>query len=301
MKSLSLPLLAALLIGGCATQGEPSTEGGAGGDARLPENQTAILRVAKATSAPVIDGTVDETWAGAETCEVLVREAFGGGDVFVVKLKAMRHGEALYLLAQWDDSTKSDMRDPYVWNKDKSQYERPTKPDDQFAIQFPLTGDFDISMLTLLKEYSADVWHWKAGRGNPMGYVDDKRHLISKTEIKGSKQYDLGGHGTVFIARPMDEGNAAYKVKETPKEFAGDAIDSFEHREPSGSVADVRGKGVHNGKGWTLEICRKLNTGHADDAVIDPAKDNTCAIAVLNDELYWDHSVSQIIIMRFEK
>lgn len=62
-------------------------------------------------------------------------------------------------------------------------------------------------MLTTIYEYTADVWHWKAGRGNPVGWVDD--------------------------------------------------------------------------------------------AIIDPTQDNICAIAVLDDELYWDHSVSSKIKLRF--
>ena len=76
-------------------------------------------------------------------------------------------------------------------------------------------------------------------------------------------------------------------------------VDSFEQRQPGGSLADVRGKGIHDAKNWTLEMSRKFNTGHNDDAVIDPSKDNICAIAVLDDELYWEHSVSSLITLRF--
>ena len=46
-------------------------------------------------------------------------------------------------------------------------------------------------------------------------------------------------------------------------------------------------------------MSRRFNTGHADDAVIDPKRDNLCAIAVLDDELYWEHSVSPVIVLRF--
>jgi hypothetical protein len=64
----------------------------------------------------------------------------------------------------------------------------------------------------------------------------------------------------------------------------------------------VRGKGVHDGKGWTLEMGRLFDTGHPeDDAVIDPRSDHRCAIAVLNDELYEEHSVSSLILLRFNE
>ena len=109
----------------------------------------------------------------------------------------------------------------------------------------------------------------------------------------------MGGHGSVYIARLMDEGTSSYSMKPKPTVFEGNVVDSFEQRQSGGSLADVRGKGMHDGKNWTLEMSRKFNTGHNDDAVIDSSKDNICAIAVLDDELYWEHSVSPVITLRF--
>ena len=83
------------------------------------------------------------------------------------------------------------------------------------------------------------------------------------------KEYSMGGHGKVYIARIPNEGKSSYYLKPKPKGFEGDLVNSFEHRQPTGSMADVRGKAVHDGKGWTLEISRKFNTDNADDAVID--------------------------------
>jgi hypothetical protein len=186
-----------------------------------------------------------------------------------------------------------------VWDPQKKEYSRPSKPDDQFALEFPIEGDFQLSMLTTQSEYVADVWHWKAGRGNPVGWVDDKRHIISGKPIESARKYEMGGHGTVYIARLMDEGTPSYALKPKPASNIGALVDSFEPREPSGSLADVRGKGVHDGRGWTLEMARRLNTGNSDDAVIDPDKDSPCAIAVLDDELYWHHSVSPLLLLRF--
>lgn len=261
----------------------------------------AVWESAKVAVAPGIDGEVDAAWSRAKAREVVVREALGGGNPITVTLRSVHTDDNLYVLAEWEDVTKSDMRDPFVWNKEKSQYDRPTRPDDQFALQFPLSGDFDISMLSMQKAFISDVWHWKAGRGNVAGWADDKRHIISQTEVEGAKRYDMGGHGAVYILRPVDAGTPAYKVQEPPKEYVGNLLDSFVAQVPKGSLADVRAKGVHNGKGWTLEMARAFNTGNADDATIDKSRDNTCAIAVLNDELYWDHSVSQTIRLRFLK
>ena len=263
-------------------------------------DQPALVWEAAYTSTPpTIDGRIDKVWGRAKPLTVVVREAFGGNNPRQVILRALYTDDMLYVLAQWPDVTRSDMRDPYVWDPRKNEYDRPTKPDDQFALEFPMRGDFGISMLATDRSFVADVWHWKAGRSNLGGWVDDKRHIIGQTPGGGAHEYQLGGHGSVYIARPMDEGTASYSVKPKPSEYVGDVINAFESREPSGSVADVRGKGVHDGKSWTLEISRKLNTGNPDDAVIDPSKDNPCAIAVLDDELYWHHSVSGLLLLQF--
>ena len=251
--------------------------------------------------APRIDGRIDSGWSNAKALTVTIREAIGGGASMDVVLRALHTNDSLYVLAQWPDTTRSDMRDPYIWNKDTNQYERPTKADDQFAIEFPLEGDFLISMLPEEHAYTADVWHWKAGRSNLDGWVDDKRHIISNVPVEKAKEYSMGGHTTVYISRPMDEGQAAYRTKPDPKAYAGDVIPSYEAQQPSASLTDIPGKGIHNGTGWTLELTRKFNTGNSDDAVIDPEQSIICAIAVLNDELYWNHSVSQEISLRFSE
>lgn len=251
-------------------------------------------------TAPRLDGLKDSVWAKATPVTVYVREAMGGDHPRPVILRALHTDDSIYIAAEWEDPTKSDMRDPYLWNAAQKNYERPSRPDDQFAIEFPISGDFAISMLTVEREYKADVWHWKAGRGNPIGWVDDKYHVISQSPVPNSKEHKLHSGRRVFIARVQDAGKPPYLLKPEPAAFAGDVVDSFVQQEPEGSMADIRGKGAHNGKGWFLEMGRKFATGHDDDAVIDPRKDNPCAIAILNDELYEEHSVSTLIHLRLK-
>lgn len=293
-----LKTIAALLIlaglCGCADRQRPE-----GPRAEHGSAAPAVWECAYTATPPKIDGVMDDVWRAAKPLTVTIREAIGGHSPKQVVLRALHTDDTLFVLARWTDATRSDMRDPYVWNAAKKLYERPSKPDDQFAITFPISGDFSFNMLTLKHRYVADVWHWKAGRGNPVGWVDDKRHIIGQEPTPKAREYSMGGRGKVYIARLMDEGTASYALKPPPDTFQGDTVDSFEPRQPTGSLADVRGKGVHDGKTWTLEMSRKFNTGHADDAVIDPARDNTCAIAILDDELNWNHSVSQPITLRF--
>jgi hypothetical protein len=248
---------------------------------------------------PQMDGQRDPLWAKAKPVTVQIREAMGGDHPRPVILRAPHTDDSLYIAAEWDDPTKSDMRDPYIWNPGQMKYDRPSKPDDQFAIEFPISGDFAISMLTVEREYKADVWHWKAGRGNPIGWVDDKYHVISQSPVPNGKEHKLHSGRRVFIARVQDAGKSPYVLKPEPVAFDGNMVDSFAQQQPDGSMADVRGKGAHNGKGWFLEMGRRFSTGHDDDAVIDPKKDTPCAIAVLNDGLYEEHSVSTLIHLRF--
>lgn len=267
---------------------------------RVSTAQTPLLWESSFTTiVPEIDGVIDDVWARSKPLTVEVREAVGGHNPRVVVLRALHTDDRIYVLAKWSDTTRSDMRDPYVWNAAKNVYERPSKPDDQFALEFPLSGDFAVSMLALSRDYTADVWHWKAGRGNPVGWVDDKRHIISQEPTENARQYSLGGRGMVYIARLMDRGTPSYVLQEAPQRFSGEVVDSFRSQTPSGSLADVRGKATHDGKAWTLEMSRQFNTHHDDDVTLDPNDEILCAIAVLDDELYWRHSVSPLLELRF--
>jgi len=286
-----LSMVGALSLLGCVSSHDVQDGG---------ETSPPVWEATYTPTPPAIDGRIDAVWDNARPLNVTVRKAMGGGAPQKVVLRALFDSDRIYVLAQWPDSTRSDMRDPYVWDAVRKVYDRPTEADDQFALQFPISGDFRINMLST-RDFVADVWHWKAGRGNPAGWIDDKRHLIGKSAGENAKVYEMGGHEKISIARPMDAGGRSYSVKSKPTAFAGDTIDSFEPKQPSGSLADVRGKGVHDGSTWTLEISRKFDTGHADDAVLDRDRDNVCAIAVLDNELYWHHSVSGRLLLRFKQ
>jgi hypothetical protein len=270
------------------------------GDGWSRDASPVIWESTHVRTAPQMDGQRDSVWSKARPVTVTVREAMGGDHARPVILRALHTDDAIFIAAEWEDATKSDMRDPYIWNAGQKRYDRPSRPDDQFAIEFPLSGDFAISMLTVEREYKADVWHWKAGRGNPIGWVDDKYHVISQSPVPNGKEHKLHSGRRVFIARAQDAGKSPYAQKPEPVAFAGDLIDSFLQQEPDGSMADIRGKGSHTGKGWFLEMGRKFSTSRSDDAVIDPRKDNPCAVAVLDDELYEEHSVSTLIHLRLK-
>lgn len=253
------------------------------------------------TEAPKLDGKNETLWEQAPPLRVTVREALGGGAPVEVELRALHTDDSLYVLARWPDATASAQRDPYVWNAATNTYDRPTLADDQFALQFPLEGAFELNMLATGVAFTTDVWHWKAGRSNLDGWVDDKRHIIAQEPVDGALPYQLGGRAAVYIARPMDAGVQSYAALPVPETYTTDLVPSYIAQQPDGSQADVRGKGLHDGAGWTLEMGRRFDTGNADDAVIDPATTLECAIAILNDELFWNHSVSPKLVLHFQE
>ncbi|MHC4932921.1 MAG: ethylbenzene dehydrogenase-related protein, partial [Planctomycetota bacterium] len=61
---------------------------------------------------------------------------------------------------------------------------------------------------------------------------------------------------------------------------AGDTLPGYVHIIPRGSRADAQAKGQYSGGQWTVEICRLLDTGNADDARIEVDVDILFSIAV---------------------
>ena len=99
-----------------------------------PNKPPLIWEARYAATPPSIDGRIDEVWTLAKPLTVGVREALGGGSPVSVMLRALYTDDTLYVLAQWPDTTPSVQRDPYVWNPQTKEYDRPTKPDDQFCV-----------------------------------------------------------------------------------------------------------------------------------------------------------------------
>lgn len=114
------------------------------------------------------------------------------------------------------------------------------------------------------RPYRADIWFWKAARTDHAGYADDKMHLYHVHQQKKAKKL-LSKSGRIFYLRRMgDAGRAAYATV-LHDQFSGPTVSQFIFRNPEGSRADVRAKGVWQEGLWTIEWRRKLKTGHPDD------------------------------------
>ena len=226
-------VLGLFVLGGWGSARDAETQTGTR-PAAAPDESPLVWEASFTPNPPSIDGQIDNSWSKAKPLTVVVREALGGTRPRQVILRALYTDDSLYVLATWLDATRSDMRDPYVWDAKKNEYQRPTKPDDQFALEFPIEGEFQVNMLTTESAFVADVWHWKAGRGNPTGWVDDKRHIIGQSASAGGREYSLGGRATVHIARPTDDGEPPYTTKPKPSKYIGGTVDSYQPSEPAG-------------------------------------------------------------------
>jgi hypothetical protein len=133
------------------------------------------------------------------------------------------------------------------------------------ALAFELTGPFNPDMLAGV-ESMWDVWHWKASRTNPQGYAMDRSHRYSKEQWqgKGKSHKDRSGE-SIWIARPEDAGDTVEKKQAAPATKGADKVPQYLAGVPTGSAADVKAKGAWADGWWTLELERKLDTGHPDD------------------------------------
>lgn len=241
--------------------------------------------------------TVDGDSADWESVPSHRVELQGDGGVGWVDLRFGVHGDMIYMLAVWADGTESRLHKPYEWRDEFKSYRRTDQLEDRFAINFLMSGEFSNSKLSGA-EFTADVWHWKASRSDPAGIAHDKMWKVSRTPFEGANEF-VGEDGTtIYLARSSDQGQRLYRpVKYVMKRQ--EIMPRYEvNLKPAGSIADVRAKGVWRNGVWSLEMARRLDTGHPDDAIIPASGRIPFAIAAFNDVDGGSHSVSPTIILR---
>ena len=273
-KRKTLVLLTALtLVGGCAAYAPESRQ-----------NTTLKLQAKHVQVLPVIDGQGnDQAW---ETATALNFNAIGVWGASVgksskVTLKSVYTDSHVAFLVRWEDATRDDKtHKPWLWNAEKKTYEQGKEQEDAVALAFEHTGPFTADMLSPV-DAVWDLWTWKATRSDPVGYALDKTHRYSTTKPAGkAKEYPSRAGSPIWIQRPDDAGEPTAKLLPAPLEYGGDVLSAYAIREPAGSGADVRAKGRWENGYWTVELLRKLNTGHPDDTVFDPAQTYAMAVAV---------------------
>ncbi len=284
------------------------------------------LHVKKVAAPPVIDGSADAIWQDATPISVSVspvdmelikinKEKQKGKyaknwakdkhtKISQVQVRAVYTDVEIFFLATWQDETKDDQHKPWKWNKEAKEYETGIEREDRLSFRFPISGEFQPTMLAPV-DADVDVWQWKAARTNPGEYIHDKHHLYSPNELKGKFSTHYSPEGKeVYMARVTDGGKSPYSSNDIdPFNHQGDLVPLYIPRTPEDPDGkDVKAKGVWKDNSWTVEIGRKLDTGHKEtDAVFNPATGTKMDMAVFDHVGDHFHATSDTITVVFEK
>lgn len=259
---------------------------------------------AKKTNTPIIiDGNPEGLWNFADSTIT----------VSGIKLKFLYDDSTLYAYATWLDGhreyptgvvppSKSEFRKQ--WTFDGTNWTQ-SGDEDRLSFVWQMNDGYNAACFrTCHNEKTVhatlnnrmDVWHWKAQRTNPIGYLDDQywdnTGRKSDAVISGSFGVD-NISGTLPLSQGPDAPSnlAPWLLQSTAIPFvntgwvAGDKIPGYilnDSPNPiTGSRSDVIAKAVFNQTTgyWTLEMKRALNTGNTDDFVADLNNGNYFSIA----------------------
>lgn len=251
-----------------------------------PSKKAQQLVSAVADAAPTLDGKADDkVWSRAKPLNVVVRRVLppNVGTSATVEIRSVHTNTHVYFLVTWEDEAASVSHKTWTWNSESKTYDEGKDREDMFALAFEHSGTFNVDMLSG-DTGTWDVWHWKAFRTNPQGYAMDKTHHYTLKEPDiNAKSYDAKNGKMIWIARPEDAGDTVERKQSAPSEFKGDKVPQYLPGKPSDSAADVLAKGAWADGRWTLELGRKLDTGHPkDDAPFDISRSYKMALGTFN-------------------
>ncbi len=255
------------------------------------------IAVYQLSSAPTLDGDSAD-WASIPATTVALTPLLSDGVVKArqVTIKAGYHDEEIFFYLEWADDEKDSLHKPYAWDQQKKRYVRGPQREDRLALQFRISGDYTADWRRG-QHFTADMWHWKASRSNPIGLVHDKVSSVSSERLLRASKIE-GDNGAVYVLRNSDAGDALYSTRRYSKNV-GALMPKYHLNETAkGSIADIQAKGVWAAGRWHLELRRKLNTGHDDDAVFRPGSVIQGAIAIFDGSENEDHNVSDTLLFQ---
>ncbi len=259
--------------------------------------QTIPVRTLSA--APVLDGSSSD-WGDSGFVDIpLVQTPEDGkSDVTSVSVMAGVHGEYFFLYAQWKDGKGNLIHKPFVWDETEERYVRGPQREDRFSIQFAMEGEYTTQWFAG-NEFKADMWHWKSSRTNPAGLAHDKMTIITSEPVKRAYKTIAQNGKTVYLYRPSDAGTKIYTSTRYSKKQDPVMPKYTVLPNPSGSIADVKAKGVWKDGMWHLEIKRLLNTGNDDDLVFEKGQSVKAGIGIFNASETTDHNISDTLVFQF--
>ncbi|KPA17206.1 Cytochrome c-552/DMSO reductase-like, heme-binding domain protein [Candidatus Magnetomorum sp. HK-1] len=228
-------------------------------------DQTIIAQ--KVNTEPIIDG-IGNDLAWKNVPHILTYDNIA--DIHVT-LKAVYSNTRIYFFVTFDDPDESRIHKAWIWNKNMNIYTIGPEREDTFVFKWNMTPNpVDLSILSD-DSYVTDIWFWKANRTDPAGYADDKIAHLDSYKIEKSKKIVSKSGKIMYIKRKGDEGKPSYQSI-IYANYQGDNLQNFKKQIPTKSRADIKAKGVWTNGKWTIELGRKLNTGHLDDIQFDIEK-----------------------------
>ncbi|MBO0614157.1 ethylbenzene dehydrogenase-related protein [Thiothrix fructosivorans] len=263
----------------------------------LAQAETPTIKIGTLKAAPQLDGAAED-WQDI-TATTLKLTYIGKPELTkTVLLKAGIFGDEVFFYTTWEDSTQDILHKPSVWDEAQQKYVEGPQLEDRFALEFAMKGDYDANWFSG-KEFTADMWNWKAARTNPIGISHDKITIISKQPMTESYKATLPDGSNLYINRPTDLGGEPYATKRYFKKQQ-DIMPKYAPLEklPEG-VDDIKAKGVWKDGYWHLEQRRKLNTGHEDDVRFTLGSTVKGAVAVFDHDGSQHHFTSDTLTFAF--
>lgn len=242
----------------------------------------AELRAVKVEAEPEIDGRGnDPVWSAARPITVRVN---GGSGEIPVTLRAVQTDKRIFFLVEWLDPTEDRTHKPWIWSRQAQSYTEGKALEDALIFRFE-TGCSWVSELDAGFDNESDVWIWRAGRTDPVGYADDmwftlaevslwrgnhreaKRLPVSSTSPRWRLRVNKDGSLVYSLEQPWPEiwyhhdrdlGTPSFRRKEAPPNYAGDVVLQFYPSIPTKGAADVKAKGSWKDGRWTVEVGRSL-------------------------------------------
>lgn len=239
---------------------------------REPREMT--LHSVAVADAPMIDGKANEPfWDKAPLITTLDYSSQRP-----ITLRSVHVNGEVFFLVTFPEEIPHETHKTWTWDRKEEVYREGPDREDVFVFKWSMSGNDADLRLREAMPHRADIWFWKAHRGNWSGYADDKMQGISTKPGPSARTIQSARYGTLYFDRWADAGKPPWEQK-LFFEYAGDKLDQFAARQPSGSRGDVRAKGVWSKGQWTIEFGRKLNTGHDDDVVFQHGAAHLFAVA----------------------
>jgi hypothetical protein len=268
--------------------------------------QARSLVVKKTMDPPIVDGIdTDQAWQGVDPLVVFDPVADRQ-----IKVRGVYDDEKMYFLVSFPDPDESRLHKNWVWDHGRNQYVMGNMREDVFVFKWSM-GKEPVDLSIQSDDASrSDVWFWKANRTDPVGYADDKMHILSQIESRDSTRVVSKTGRLMYLFRLEDTGRKAYEI-DLLVNYAGDVRNRYMNEMPSESRADVRAKGLWQKGSWTVEFSRALVTGHNDDLQFSNLNQSyqfgvsTLEIAgrkenpVLSEPLYGSGDIGEVIDLVF--